>query len=68
MLCMSPVYPHSRPDPFVLKYCGEYWCYSISRAPEGLFKILHSLDLGDWESAGRERGTCASTLPNARSF
>ncbi len=49
----NPVYPHSCPDPFVLKHQGEYWCYYTGRNPEGgAMGILHSPDLVHWEQAG----------------
>ncbi len=49
----NPVYPGSCPDPFVLKYCGEYWCYSTGWAPDGkAIHVLHSRDLVEWRSVG----------------
>jgi GH43 family beta-xylosidase len=49
----NPVYPHSSPDPFVLKYCGEYWCYSSGLQPDGrCFGVLHSPDLVHWTRVG----------------
>lgn len=49
----NPVYPHSCPDPFVLKYAGEFWCYFTGMQPEGrCFGILHSPDLVNWRSVG----------------
>src|SRR5512144_1058698 len=49
----NPVYSESCPDPAVLKYCGEYWCYSTGWASDGrVFGILHSTDLVHWREAG----------------
>ena len=49
----NPVYAHTCPDPFVLKYCGEYWCYFTGLRPGGrAFGILHSTDLVHWQPAG----------------
>jgi GH43 family beta-xylosidase len=53
MFYVNPVYPRSCPDPFVLKYCGEFWCYSTGWAPDGrVFEVLRSSDLVRWESIG----------------
>ncbi|MDD5370561.1 MAG: glycoside hydrolase family 43 protein [Anaerolineaceae bacterium] len=47
---LNPVYRHSCPDPFVLKHCGEYWCYFTRKeAGDRAFGILHSTDLVHWE-------------------
>lgn len=47
---LNPVYSGSFPDPFVLKYCGEYWAYCTGIQPDGrCFGILHSADLVNWE-------------------
>ncbi|MBN2047599.1 MAG: glycoside hydrolase family 43 protein, partial [Anaerolineaceae bacterium] len=61
----NPVYPHSCPDPFVIKYCGEYWCYFTGRQPDDrCFGILHSLDLVNWERLGSAMDPLPpSTLP-----
>ena len=49
----NPVYPHSFPDPFVLKFRGEYFAYCTGDAPDGnLFPVLRSPDLVDWHTAG----------------
>lgn len=49
----NPVYRHTCPDPFVLKFCGEYWCYYTGIQPDNrCFGILHSKDLVNWEYAG----------------
>ena len=50
---LNPVYPHSCPDPFVLKFCGEYWCYFTGFQSDGrCFGILHSMDLVNWGFVG----------------
>src|SRR2546423_13950993 len=49
----NPVYPHSFPDPFVLKFRGEYFAYSTGFAADGnAFAILRSSDLVEWSDAG----------------
>ncbi len=46
----NPVYPHSFPDPFVLKFRGEYWAYGTGFWHDGrCFGVLHSRDLAHWE-------------------
>jgi GH43 family beta-xylosidase len=46
----NPVYPHSFPDPFVLKFRGEYWGYCTGFWHDGrAFGILRSRDLVDWQ-------------------
>lgn len=46
---LNPVYPHSFPDPFVLKFRGEYWAYCTGEWPDGRrFGVLHSRDLVRW--------------------
>ena len=32
---LNPVYTGSFPDPFVLKYCGEYWAYCTGILVDG---------------------------------
>lgn len=47
---LNPVYPHSFPDPFVLKFRGEYWGYCTGFWSDGrAFGILHSRDLVEWK-------------------
>lgn len=47
---LNPVYPRSFPDPFVLKFRGEYWGYCTGFWNDGrAFGILHSRDLVEWE-------------------
>ncbi|HEV2853743.1 MAG TPA: glycoside hydrolase family 43 protein [Thermoanaerobaculia bacterium] len=46
----NPVYPHSFPDPFVLKHKGEYWGYCTGFWRDGrAFGIVRSRDLVHWE-------------------
>ncbi|HYX22674.1 MAG TPA: glycoside hydrolase family 43 protein [Thermoanaerobaculia bacterium] len=46
----NPVYPHSFPDPFVLKFQGEYWGYCTGLWHDGrVFGVVHSRDLVAWE-------------------
>jgi GH43 family beta-xylosidase len=53
MTYQNPVYNKSFPDPFVLKYCGEYWAYSTATWTDGRwFSVLRSRDLVDWEEIG----------------
>lgn len=49
----NPVYPHSFPDPFILKLDGEYWGYCTGIEPDGrAFGIAHSRDLVHWKRVG----------------
>lgn len=46
----NPVYDESFPDPFVLKYRGEYWAYCTGIQDDGrCFGVLRSADLVRWE-------------------
>lgn len=50
---LNPVYPRDFPDPFVLKYVGQYWAYCTGiRADGRAFGILHSRDLVHWQEVG----------------
>jgi GH43 family beta-xylosidase len=45
----NPVYPSSFPDPFVLKFRGEYWAYCTGFWSDGrCFGVLRSRDLVSW--------------------
>lgn len=58
---LNPVYDHAFPDPFVLKYCGEYWGYCTGIQPDGrCFGLLHSTDLVHWQ----ELGGAMTRMPN----
>jgi GH43 family beta-xylosidase len=47
---INPVHNRPFPDPFVLKFCGEYFAYCTGIWQDGrCFGILHSLDLVHWE-------------------
>jgi GH43 family beta-xylosidase len=57
---LNPVYPRSFPDPFVLKFRGEYWGYCTGFWNDGrVFGILHSRDLVEWQ----ERPGAMEPLP-----
>lgn len=57
---LNPVYPRSFPDPFVLKFRGEYWGYCTGFWNDGrAFGILHSRDLVEW----KERPGAMEPLP-----
>jgi GH43 family beta-xylosidase len=46
---INPVHNRSCPDPYVLKFCGEYWAYCTGFWHDGrCFGILHSTDLVHW--------------------
>lgn len=50
---LNPVYTKSFPDPFVIKFAGEYFAYCTGFAIEGLvFGVLRSSDLVNWTAAG----------------
>lgn len=48
----NPVYRHSFPDPFVLRYGGRFYAYATGSSEEGIFQILKSDDLVNWIDAG----------------
>jgi GH43 family beta-xylosidase len=50
---LNPVYPKSFPDPFVLKFKGEYFAYSTGFAADGnVFSVVRSNDLVHWTEVG----------------
>jgi GH43 family beta-xylosidase len=50
---LNPVYRFSFPDPFVLKFRGEYFAYCTDLAADGkVFGVLRSRNLVDWETLG----------------
>ena len=50
---INPVYNQPCPDPFILKYRNEYWCYCTGIWKDGrVFGILHSRDLIEWHEVG----------------
>ena len=61
----NPVYNHSCPDPFALKYNGEYWCYCTGLRPDGrCFGIFHSRNLVHWEEVGSAMDRLPNDWPN----
>src|SRR5688572_22286232 len=49
----NPVYPFSFPDPFVLKFRGEYFAYCTGFWNDGrVFGVLKSRNLIDWTEIG----------------
>lgn len=49
----NPVYKQSFPDPFVLKFRGEYFAYCTDFWRDGkVFGVLRSRDLINWEEIG----------------
>jgi GH43 family beta-xylosidase len=61
---LNPVYPHSFPDPFVLKFRGEYWAYCTGFWPDGrCFGILRSRDLVHWEPQAGALAPLPGDLP-----
>lgn len=50
---LNPVYRRACPDPFVLKFRGEYWCYCTGLWTDGnCFGVLASADLIHWQDMG----------------
>ena len=50
---LNPVYTRSFPDPFILKYRGEYFGYSTGIASDGnVFQMICSTDLVEWHELG----------------
>jgi GH43 family beta-xylosidase len=50
---LNPVYPRSFPDPFVLKFRGEYFAYCTDFWRDGrVFGVLRSRDLLNWTEIG----------------
>jgi GH43 family beta-xylosidase len=60
----NPVYPHSFPDPFILKFRGEYYAYCTGVAPDGkVFNVLRSRDLVNWRETGGAMEKLANDSP-----
>jgi GH43 family beta-xylosidase len=60
----NPVYPHSFPDPFVLKHRGEYFAYCTDFAADGnVFKVLRSRSLVDWIEIGGAMSPISANPP-----
>jgi GH43 family beta-xylosidase len=50
---LNPVYSRSFPDPYILKYRGEYFAYCTGFWHDGkVFGVLHSRDLVNWTEIG----------------
>ncbi|MGH9903139.1 MAG: glycoside hydrolase family 43 protein, partial [Pyrinomonadaceae bacterium] len=50
---LNPVHDGPCPDPFVLKFGGEYWAYCTGFRHDGrAFGVLHSRDLVRWRELG----------------
>jgi len=61
---LNPVYPRSFPDPFVLKFRGEYYAYCTDFWRDGrVFGVLRSRDLVHWTEAGGAMEKLASDAP-----
>jgi GH43 family beta-xylosidase len=49
----NPVYPRSFPDPYILKFRGEYFAYCTGHWSDGqVFGVLRSRNLVDWTEVG----------------
>ncbi|HUR99115.1 MAG TPA: glycoside hydrolase family 43 protein [Pyrinomonadaceae bacterium] len=61
---LNPVYPKSFPDPFVLKFAGEYFGYCTGSAADGnVFGVLRSEDLVTWKESGGAMAPLADSPP-----
>jgi GH43 family beta-xylosidase len=61
---LNPVYPHSFPDPFVLKFRGEYFAYCTGFWRDGkVFGVLRSRDLVNWQETGGAMQPLANDAP-----
>lgn len=50
---LNPVYPRSFPDPYVIKFRGEYYAYCTDFWRDGrVFGVLRSRDLVNWTEVG----------------
>src|SRR5688572_7870941 len=50
---LNPVFNHNFPDPFALKYRGEYWAYCTGLWDDGrCFGVARSRDLVHWQAVG----------------
>lgn len=60
----NPVFPQSFPDPFVLKFRGEYFAYCTGDWTDGrVFGVLHSRNLVDWTEIGGAMTRLDSNAP-----
>ena len=61
---LNPVYPRSFPDPYILKYRGEYFAYCTDFWHDGkVFGVLHSRDLVNWTEIGGAMNPLATGAP-----
>lgn len=61
---LNPLTSVPCPDPFVLKYCGEYWVYCTGLWRDGrCFGVLHSRNLVDWEALGGAMAALPGNFP-----
>ena len=61
---VNPVYAHSFPDPYILKFCGEFYAYCTGYWHDGrVFGILHSRDLVNWREVGGAMPALDSDAP-----
>ncbi len=61
---INPIYKREFPDPFVLKFCGEYWAYCTGLWMDGrCFGVLHSSDLVHWQEMGGAMAALADNPP-----
>jgi GH43 family beta-xylosidase len=61
----NPVYRENFPDPFVLKWCGEYWAYCTGVWRDGrCFGVLRSRDLVEWVEVGGAMEPLPGDLPH----
>ena len=50
---LNPIYQKSFPDPYILKFRGEYFAYCTDFWRDGkVFGVLHSRDLINWNEIG----------------
>ena len=61
---LNPVYPRSFPDPYVIKFRGEYFAYCTDFWRDGrVFGVLRSRDLVNWTEAGGAMQKLESDAP-----
>ena len=61
---VNPVYAHSFPDPYILKFRGEYYAYCTGFWHDGhVFGVLHSRDLVNWREIGGAMPALDSDAP-----
>lgn len=61
---VNPVYARSFPDPYILKFRGEYYAYCTGFWHDGqVFGILHSRDLVNWREIGGAMHALDSDAP-----